>query len=524
MIQSWVKDAVFYHVYPIGFCGAPYSNYDHEDIKSVVTIDKLAEWIPHLKEIGVNALYLGPVFESCEHGYDTKDYYKIDRRIGDNDKFKNLCKELHENDIKIVLDGVFNHVGREFWAFKDVQQNKQDSKYCSWFHNLNFGGSSPMGDPFYYDCWEGHFNLVKLNLHNPEVVDHIMGAIDMWMTDFGIDGIRLDVADALPDDFFRRLRSFCKSKMEDFWLMGEVIHGDYNKYANQDMLDSVTNYECYKGIYSSHNDKNYFEIAHSLNRQFGQGGIYNNIYTYNFVDNHDVNRLASTLNNYEHIYNCYTLMFTMPGAPSIYYGSEWGIRGVKGDGTDAPLRPCLDIKNIPDKNEGLAKYIGELSKMRRNLEALRIGDYCQIIVKNEQLVYRRATQNETVFVALNLAEYEDTLYFNIGNDNVLVEEFFGDEVVYSDNGNIALKVPPYTSRILRLCHKDNIERHTEGQDSKTQDTKPEKGVYKCSDGREVDVLDFAINPKTEEVLAIYKFVDGDNTLMALPFKEFNELL
>lgn len=457
MTDSWVTNAIFYHVYPIGFCGAPYSNYDNEEVTSITTIDKLIDWIPHLKEIGVNAIYLGPVFESCEHGYDIKDYFKIDRRIGNNEKFKDLCSKLHANNIKIVLDGVFNHVGREFWAFKDVQQNKQNSRYCGWFHNLNFGGNSPMGDPFYYDSWEGHFNLVKLNLYNSEVIGHILSAVDMWINDFKIDGLRLDVAYCLPEEFIRKLRAFCKSKKCDFWLMGEVIHGDYSRYANPEMLDSVTNYECYKGIYSSHNDKNYFEIAYSLNRQFGDGGIYKDIYTYNFVDNHDVNRLASSLNKYEHIYNCYSLLFTMPGAPSIYYGSEWGIKGVKGAETDAPLRPCLDINNIPEKDDNLATHIGRLSKIRNKLKALRIGSYCQIIVKNQQLVYKRFTDDQTVFVSFNLADYEETMYFNIGNNNVLINEFCTEEKFNADDdGNVSVKMLPYTSKILTIYNKNDV--------------------------------------------------------------------
>ena len=234
--------------------------------------------------------------------------------------FRTVCGRLHESGIRVVLDGVFNHVGREFWAFRDVQQNGRGSRYCGWFHNLSFGGGSPMGDPFWYDACEGHFNLVKLNLKNPEVVDHLLGAVGSWIQDFGIDGLRLDAADCVDPDFFRRLRSFCKEKKPDFWLMGEIIHGDYNRWAEDpEMLDSrQQTYECYKGIYSSHNDKNYFEIAYSLNRQFGDGGIYKNIYTYNFVDNHDVNRLASVLRNPEHLENAYTLLFTMPGAPSVY--------------------------------------------------------------------------------------------------------------------------------------------------------------------------------------------------------------
>ena len=295
---NWFDNAVLYHIYPLGFCGAPRFN---EGDKVEYRLDKLVSWIPHLKEMSVDAVYLGPVFESAEHGYDTTDYKMIDRRLGDTESFKAICAELHSNGIRVILDGVFNHVGRNFFAFKDVQEKGSASKYCGWFHNLNFGGQSPCGDNFWYEGWNGHYNLVKLNLRNPQVVEHLFDAVNYWIDEFEIDGIRFDAADSMDFEFFKRIRAMCKGKKSDFWLMGEIIFGDYKRWANPEMLDSVTNYECYKGLYSSHNDANYFEIDYSINRQFGKSGIYKGINLYNFVDNHDVNRLASTLKNPEHI-------------------------------------------------------------------------------------------------------------------------------------------------------------------------------------------------------------------------------
>ena len=222
--------------------------------------------------MNISAVYLGPVFESVEHGYDTIDYKLVDNRLGTNDDLKEVCKALHEAGMKVILDGVFNHVGRDFWAFKDIQEKGQGSQYCDWFANLNFGGSSPCGDPFWYEGWNGFYNLVKLNLRNPAVCDYLIDAVDYWINEFDIDGIRFDAADCLDFDFIKRIHYFTKGKKNDFWLMGEIIHGDYNRWANSEMFDSVTNYECYKGIYSSHNTKNYFEIDYSINRQFGSNG------------------------------------------------------------------------------------------------------------------------------------------------------------------------------------------------------------------------------------------------------------
>lgn len=518
--MDWITKAVFYHIYPLGFCGAPHSNAGGE---SAGRIEKLADWIPHYKELGVNAVYLGPVFESSEHGYDTKDYYQIDKRLGDNDAFRAVCGKLHENGIRVVLDGVFNHVGREFWAFQDVRQNGQSSRYCGWFHNLHFGGGSPMGDPFQYDAWEGHFNLVKLNLKNPEVVDHLLGAVGAWIQDFGIDGLRLDAADCVDPDFFRRLRSFCKEKKPDFWLMGEIIHGDYNRWANPEMLDSVTNYECYKGIYSSHNDKNYFEIAYSLNRQFGDGGIYKNIYTYNFVDNHDVNRLASVLKNPEHLKNVYTLLFTMPGAPSIYYGSEWGLPGVKENGSDWALRPCLDLNHLPQANQELCRHIGRLSRLKETCLPLQTGDYHQIVVKNEQLVYRREAEGQVLFTALNLAGEPASLSFGAAPGKVLVD-LLNHEVFSSENGSVSLPMEACSARIL-MEQEESDSSLSETVDFKAPPMEIQRvapGLYRHFKGHEYEVLGVAKHTESLEPLVVYRDTQDREKLWARPLSMFTE--
>ncbi|MCU7500706.1 MAG: alpha-amylase, partial [Ignavibacteria bacterium] len=319
--MHWSFDSVFYHIYPLGFCGTPKNN----DFFSqpVSRLDKIYGWIGHMKSLGVNALYLGPLFESTSHGYDTADYFHVDRRLGTDEQLKNLIAALHQNGIRVILDGVFNHVGRSFWAFRDLRMNMQSSPYSSWFHGLDFSQRSPLGDPFSYEGWNGHYNLVKLNLKNHDTREHLFDAVRMWIDYFEIDGLRLDAADCIDMKFLQDLALVTKHKKKDFWLMGEIIHGDYRRWVNSQTLDSVTNYECYKGLYSSLNDKNYFEIAYSLNRQFGTGGMYRNMPLYAFADNHDVNRIASIIKDPVHIYPLYCLLFTMPGVPSVYYGSEW---------------------------------------------------------------------------------------------------------------------------------------------------------------------------------------------------------
>ena len=415
---EWVKESVFYHIYPLGAFGCPRENKGIET--SGHRILTLIEWIPHLKEIGVNALYLGPILESLTHGYDTTDYYKIDSRLGTNDDFKKVVKECHANGIKVVLDGVFNHVGRGHEAFVDVLKNRDKSPYKDWIAGLNLGGNNWHNDGLSYECWSGAEELVKLN-HWCEAVDnHILNAVGMWIDEFDIDGLRLDAADCIERGFFKRLKAFTENKKASFWLMGEIIHGDYNIYVNEEMLDAVTNYECWKGIYSSHNDHNYFEINYAMKRQWGQGGLYSGKYLYNFVDNHDVNRIATLLNDKENIYPTYTLLFTMPGIPSIYYGSEWGIEGdkTKGDG-DYALRPQIDIEKM--SNPDLLEHIKTLADIRKTSNPLKQGIYEEVQVRNETLVFARVLGDEYVIVALNNTAEKKPLNFDFRGQHFDIE-------------------------------------------------------------------------------------------------------
>lgn len=411
MNTSWINNAIFYHIYPLGFCDAPKYNEGEKTLGN--RIKKVLDWIPHLKDLGINAIYFGPIFQSIAHGYDTSNYYETDSRLGTKEDFKQVFDALHENGIKVVLDGVFNHVGRGFWAFNDVQHKLSDSEYKDWFHNINFLQQSPLLDGFSYDMWEGNADLVKLNLKNEVVCNHLIGAVKMWIEELGIDGLRLDAADCVDKDFFKLLRQETSIMKEDFWLMGEIIHGDYRTYANDEMLHSTTNYECWKGIYSSHNDKNYFEIAYSLDREFGQQGIYKHLCLYNFLDNHDVNRIASLLKDARDIKNVYTMLFTMPGVPSIYYGSEWGIQGKKGSGAtcDDAIRPSLSLDELKDTNPDLIAHIKALVQKRNNSKALCLGTYEKIFVKNEQFAFARKYENETAIVVFNVSENPEKIMF-----------------------------------------------------------------------------------------------------------------
>ena len=443
-MSHWIEKTNVYHIYPLGFCGCEKFRSEAKDLEKG-RILKIIEWIPHFKKMHFNAVYFGPLFESFEHGYDTTDYYTIDKRLGTNAEFKQVCDELHKNGIRVILDGVFNHVGRDHAAFKDLQQNGQGSRYKDWFAGVNFGGRSPYGDNFSYEGWNGHYNLVKLNLYNNEVVEHLFGAVKMWIEEWGIDGIRFDAADCLADDFIKRIHRFTRDMRPDFWLMGEIIHGQYNRWANGEMFDCVTNYQCYKGIYSSHNDRNYFEIAHSIEYQHGQ---YGNLYMYNFLDNHDVVRLMSVLRNPDHAECCYTMMYGMYGVPSVYYGSEFGIYGAKGQGADAdvPLRPCLDLDNIPDRNDSLMNHISKLGAIRLSVPALQSGSYAKLDLKNQTLLFKRELNGEVAYIALNISDGDYT--FRVGTHYPKLKDMLSGKQFDVNGGTAEVTVPKNKSMIL----------------------------------------------------------------------------
>ncbi|MDR3049444.1 MAG: maltodextrin glucosidase [Elusimicrobiota bacterium] len=381
--MNWFERAVFYQIYTLGFCGAPLGN----DGVLQNRICKVSEWIPHFKKLGIDAIYFCPVFESNSHGYDTRDFRQIDCRLGSNKDFKEVVKNLHNNNIKVVLDGVFNHTGTNFWAFEDVKLHRENSQYKDWFY-IDFSKQGGYGSPFYYEGWERHFELVRLNLKNPNLANYLLDLIKFWMNEFDIDGLRLDVAYALDEGFIKRLRNEIKPLKADFLLLGEAIHGDYNNLVNDEMLDSCTDYVCYKGLYSSFNDGNLFEIAYSLRRQFGAEGIYKEKQLLEFADNHDVSRLASILKNKSHIQLVYSLLFAIGGNPCIYYGSEWGAEGVRSEKDDKAVRPYFEN---PQENE-LTQYISKLIKIRKENETLINGSYNEIFVRNQQLIFERQSQ------------------------------------------------------------------------------------------------------------------------------------
>ncbi len=469
--MAWYDEAVFYHIYPLGLTGAPKTN-SYEEPQHRLNI--LLPWISHIKEIGCNALYIGPLFESVGHGYETTDYKKLDSRLGTNEDLTAFVEECHRQGIRVILDGVFNHTGRDFFAFQDIKKNRENSSYKDWYLNVNFWGNNEYNDGFSYENWGGYDLLAKLNQNNPAVKDYICGVIRFWASEFKIDGIRLDAADVLDFGYMHALRQTASEIGPDFWLMGEVIHGDYTRWVNEGTLHSVTNYHLHKALYSGHNEHNYFEIAHTVRRLYDMGGSRpDGLKLYNFVDNHDVERIYTKLNNKAHFVPVHILLYTLPGVPSIYYGSEFGIEGKKERYSDASLRPALDLedyKNALADNE-CTRLIRALGKVRQKVKALSYGDYKELVLTNRQYGFARNYNGETVVIAVNNDDNQASMSLPVGAAAAYMDVLSGEKVNVSD-GRINITVPANSGGIW-------VPADSDGENS--QD-KPEEEVFVCRAG------------------------------------------
>ena len=430
--MAWYDEAIFYHIYPLGMTGAPKQNEYGEPVER---LSKLLPWISHIKNIGCNAIYIGPLFESVGHGYETTDYKKLDSRLGSNETLKNFVAECHKQGIKVIFDGVFNHTGRDFFAFKDLKENRENSRYKDWYCNVNFWGNNSYNDGFSYENWGGYDLLVKLNQKNPEVKDYICDVIRYWVSEFDVDGIRLDAADVLDFDFMKDLRRVANEVKPDFWLMGEVIHGDYVRWANAQTLHSVTNYHLHKALYSGYNDHNFFEIAHTVKRLNDMcGGTFR---LYSFVDNHDVERIMSKLSTPKGFLPVHILLYTLPGVPSIYYGSEFGIEGRKGHGADAdaPLRPEMAYEGWTDamENNAYVKLITALGRAHQQIKALCYGDYKEQNLTTRQYTFSRSYEGTTVVVMVNNDDNPCTMHGG-APDGIYTGVLSGKKITVSGGG------------------------------------------------------------------------------------------
>ena len=441
--MAWYDEAVFYHIYPLGMTGAPAQNPYGEPVER---LNALLPWIDHIRAIGCNALYIGPLFESVGHGYETTDYKKLDSRLGTNADLTRFVAACHRQGIRVILDGVFNHTGRDFFAFQDIRSNRKHSAYKDWNCHVNFGGNNSFNDGFSYENWGGYDLLAKLNQHNPAVRDYICDVIRFWVREFDIDGIRLDAADVMDFEYMKALRQVANEVKPDFWLMGEVIHGNYARWANDNTLHSVTNYMLHKALYSAHNDHNYFEVAHTIKYVTDMVGDRLSLYT--FVDNHDVERIYTKLKNKAHFWPVHVMLYTLPGIPSVYYGSEFGIEGKKERGSDASLRPALAYEVYKDavKENPYTRLIAALGHLRQSTPALCYGSYKELALQTAYFAYERRLGDTAVLVAVNNGDSAVTLQLPCPARSHYVG-FLSGERVDAANGTVSVTIPANSGEI-----------------------------------------------------------------------------
>jgi cyclomaltodextrinase len=405
---GWVEHAIWWHVYPLGFVGA-----EKEAPASGTPVSHrlshLCSWLDYAVDLGVSGLALGPIFASETHGYDTTDYYRIDPRLGDEADFVDLIIQAHARGLKVLLDGVFNHTGRSFGPFQQVLREGPGAATERWFRlSWPDGGWAHGCEPGYRD-FEGHHHLVALNHEEPDVAEFVIDVMKHWLAR-SADGWRLDAAYAVPSAFWQRVLGEVRREYPAAYFVGEYIHGDYAHEVDAGALDSATQYELWKAIWSSLNDANFYELAAALNRH---NAFLEAFAPLNFVGNHDVTRLASKLKNPDRLPLALVVLLTVGGTPSIYYGDEQAFRGIKEDraGGDDAVRPSFSAKPADLAKAGWPIYHlhRELIGLRRRHPWLHRARTKVFKLSNEHLVYEATADTEAITIALNLSAQTATL-------------------------------------------------------------------------------------------------------------------
>ena len=394
---GWVEHAIFWHVYPLGAVGAEATAAEAGDVVQH-RLDRLVPWLDHAVVLGASGILLGPVFASSTHGYDTVDHFRVDPRLGDEADLVALVDAAHARGLRVVLDGVFNHVGQGFARFQDALTSGPGSESAAWFRlRWPDGGGAPTHDDF-----EGHSALVALDHSNPAVAEHVVEVMGYW-GDRGVDGWRLDAAYAVPPAFWAPVLTEVRRRHPGTYVLGEVIHGDYPAVVAESGMDSVTQYELWKAVWSSLNDRNAYELDHALRRH---SGFADTFAPATFVGNHDTTRIASRLDDPRHLAHALAVLFTVAGTPTVYAGDELGLEGVKEDraGGDDAVRPELAASppsgSERDENAVFALH-RELVGIRRRNPWLHRAQTEVRVISDTVMTYVSSSGEDAVEVALS---------------------------------------------------------------------------------------------------------------------------
>ncbi|HOX51910.1 MAG TPA: alpha-amylase family glycosyl hydrolase [Fibrobacteria bacterium] len=442
------EDRIIYHIYPLGALGVLEAK---ATLREPAPLARIDDWIPVMERIGANTLLLGPVSMSATHGYDVLDLDRVDPRLGDAQDLSELSKRLRERGIELVLDAVLNHVGRGHPLVQEVAADPTSPR-ADWIAGFD-PRSKKGGLPFGYRDWNGHEELVKLDTGNHQVRRWLIESVLGWIDAFGIRGIRVDAADCLDRQFLELLAHRCHERDEEFLLLGEALPGETCATLLEAGLDSATNYEGYKSLWSSHNDANYHELSWTLERLFGATGLCRGHLLQTFADNHDVDRVASRLVDQNHLYPLHGLLFSMPGIPSIYAGSEYGIHGRRTNADDRSLRPALDPRLLagmaphPDLPAAIARF----AEARRTCAALRRGTYRTLRVESRRFAFLRQSPGQAVVVAVNASGNREALPVHLEecSGRILRDLLDPDyRLPIPQTGNATIDIPPNWIRFL----------------------------------------------------------------------------
>lgn len=432
----WVEQSVFYQIFPERFCNgdatndpigvAPWGATPELDNHFGGDLQGILDRLPYLKDLGVNAIYLTPIFKArTNHKYDASDYLEIDPAFGDLKLFKTLVRLAHQEDMHIILDGVFNHCGDGFWAFRDVMERGQDSPYKNWFYPEEYPFRQ---SPATYQTCGGASFLPKMNLSNPATRDYLLQVARYWLEETGMDGWRLDVPWKVAPDYWREFREVVKKVNPQAYIVAEAWR-DPGPWVTGETTDGIMNYPLRDYIldfcvFDRMDAEDFFYFTSRLLQVYADAAPYQ----LNLLDSHDTARLLTVCKqDLARMKLALVAMFTLPGTPMIYYGDEIGLLG----GDDPDCRRCMNW-NRAEWNQELNDFYRKLISLHRGHAALQTGSLDGLMTFNGVLAYRRKLENDEIIVILNPRETRESLLIDLGdqvdNESCYLDVLSGQEI------------------------------------------------------------------------------------------------
>ncbi|MEC4568879.1 alpha-glycosidase [Paenibacillus sp. CMAA1739] len=475
MPPAWVKDAVFYQIFPERFAngnpsispkgaeawgGTPQKdNFFGGDLQGIL------DHLDHLSELGINAIYMTPVFKATtNHKYDTEDYMEVDSHFGDKETLKKLVETCHDRGIRVLLDAVFNHSGRTFKPFVDVLEKGEASPYRDWFHVHSFPLEVNDGTPT-YDTFGLEPMMPKLNTEHPEVKRYLLNVAKHWIEEIGIDGWRLDVADEVDHAFWREFRTTVKQANPEAYILGEMWN-ESSEWLQGDQFDATMNYPFTYAVNDFFVKKvtDAQSFAFAIGRQLARYPLQASEVAFNLLDSHDTPRLLTLCGGDKRLMRLAALFqFTYMGAPCIFYGDEIGLDG----DADPGCRQCMEWDTDKQDHE-LFDFYRELIALRKAHPVLR--DQGSITFLEAQpdgasLAYERRSDEEVLLVLFNRSDEDHTFELSIPEQEW--EVAFGESQWSVGPKGLHAELPPYGYAVLKATPARSVNPAKKGN-NKTQ--------------------------------------------------------